>query len=529
MSLAPDVASLFLFRQLYKTNLMATVQNAVEMRGIVKRFPGVLANDHVDFDLRASEVHALLGENGAGKSTLMSVLAGLYKPEAGTILVRGEPVSFNSPRDAIARGLGMIHQHFTLVPSQTVTENILLGLNEPRFLMRLSSYDKRMAELGTRFGLQITPQAKVWQLTVGEQQRVEILKMLYRGVQVLIMDEPTAVLAPQEIEELFKTLRAMAAEGKSIVFISHKLNEVMAIADRITVLRHGRVTAAGLRSADTSKAELAKLMVGRTVLFELDKKPRPPGEVVLTLEGVCADNDKGRPALRDLSLTVRAGEIVGVAGVAGNGQSELAEVITGLRRCTAGRVLVNGAEVTNRSARVTIQKGVAHIPEDRTHVGSAPNLSITDNVIMKTYRQPPLAKGASLDHVAARHKAEVLKEEYTILAPSVETSARLLSGGNLQRMILARELSGRPQLLIAMQPTRGLDVGAIEGVQNLLLRQREAGAAILLVSEELEEIFALSDRIVVMYEGEIAGEVTEHDPETIGLLMTGGKKQKAGD
>ena len=507
---------------------MTAASTAVEMRGIIKRFPGVLANDRVDFDLRAGEIHALLGENGAGKSTLMSVLAGLYKPEAGTIHVQGQPVHFNSPRDAIARGLGMIHQHFTLVPSQTVTENILLGLDEPRFLMRLPDYDQRMAELGTRFGLQITPQAKIWQLTVGEQQRVEILKMLYRGVQVLIMDEPTAVLAPQEIEELFKTLRAMAGEGKSIVFISHKLNEVMAIADRITVLRHGRVTAAGLRSADTSKAELAKLMVGRTVLFDLDKKPQAPGEVVLTLEGVCADNDKGRPALRNLSLTVRAGEIVGVAGVAGNGQSELAEVITGLRHCTAGRVLVQGEDITNRPARLAIHKGVAHVPEDRAHVGSAPNLSITDNVIMKSYRHPPLAKGGSLDRGAARRNAERLKEEYAILAPSVDTSVRLLSGGNLQRVILARELSAKPQLLIAMQPTRGLDVGAIEGVQRLLLAQREAGAAMLLVSEELEEIFALSDRIVVLYEGEIAGEITEHDPEAIGLMMTGGKRRTGG-
>ena len=503
-------------------------QNAVEMRGIVKRFPGVLANDHVDFDLREGEIHALLGENGAGKSTLMSVLAGLYKPEAGTIALRGKTASFNSPRDAIARGIGMIHQHFTLIPSQTVTENILLGLDEPRFFMRLSEYDKRMTGLGERFGLKITPQAKVWQLSVGEQQRVEILKMLYRGVQVLIMDEPTAVLAPQEIKGLIKTLRAMAAEGKSIVFISHKLNEVMAVADRITVLRHGKVTAAGLSTAETSKSELAKLMVGRTVLFDLDKKPREPGGVVLTLDNVCAENDKGLPALRNVSLTVRAGEIVGVAGVAGNGQRELADVITGLRRCTAGRVLVSGEEVTNRPTLLTIQKGVAHIPEDRTHVGTAPNLSITDNVIMKSYRQPPLARGLSLDSLAARNKAETLKDEYAILAPSVDTSARLLSGGNLQRVILARELSAQPQLLIAMQPTRGLDVGAIEGVQKLLLAQREAGAAILLSSEELEEIFALSDRIVVIYEGEIVGEVAgaEHDAETIGLMMTGGKREK---
>ena len=503
---------------------MAEAHNLVEMRGIVKRFPGVLANDTVDFDLRPGEIHGLLGENGAGKSTLMSVLAGLYKPEAGTIRVRGVLVSFNSPRDAIALGLGMIHQHFTLIDSHTVTENILLGLDDPPFLMRLSQYDGRMAETGRRFGLQVSPSAKIWQLSVGEQQRVEILKMLYRGVQVLIMDEPTSVLAPQEIEELFKTLRSMVEQGKSIVFISHKLHEVMSIADRISVLRQGRVTAAGIDPAATSKAELANLMVGRKVLFEIEKQPKQPGEVVLELRGVSAQNDKGLPALRNLGLKVRSGEILGLAGVAGNGQSELGEVITGLRHCTGGSIFVNGKEMANRPARVSIEFGVAHIPEDRTHVGTAPNLSITDNVIMKSYRHPPLARGRSLNRQAARERAEQLKLEYTILAPSVETPARLLSGGNLQRVILARELSSEPTLLIAMQPTRGLDVGAIEGVQRLLLQQRDAGAAILLVSEELEEIFSLSDRIAVIYEGEIVGDDVEAEAETVGLLMTGGAR-----
>lgn len=503
-----------------------TIPNAVEMRGIVKRFPGVLANDQVDFDLRTGEIHALLGENGAGKSTLMSVLAGLYKPESGLIRVQGQPTVFHSPRDAIARGIGMIHQHFTLIPSQTVTENILLGLNEPRFFMRLAAYDQRMTELGQRFGLKITPQAKVWQLSVGEQQRVEILKMLYRGVKVLIMDEPTAVLAPQEIDGLIKTLRSMAAEGQSIVFISHKLNEVMRVADRVTVLRQGKVTAAGVPTAETSIPELARQMVGRAVVFDLNKQPQPPGNVVLKLERVCANNDKGLPALKNVSLTVRAGEIVGVAGVAGNGQRELADVITGLRPCTAGQIQVNGEDVTNQPALAAIQKGVAHVPEDRNHVGTAPNLSITDNVIMKSYRQTPLANGWSLNYAAARQNATTLKEEYSILAPSIDTHVRLLSGGNVQRTILARELSAKPKLLIAMQPTRGLDVGAIEGVQRLLLEQRAAGAAILLSSEELEELFALSDRIVVIYEGEIVGEVTDHDVEKIGLMMTGGQKRQ---
>jgi len=503
------------------------MDNLVEMQGITKRFPGVIANEDVDFELRPGEIHALLGENGAGKSTLMSVLAGLYKSEEGTMLVRGNPVSFNSPRDAIDLGIGMIHQHFTLIQSQTVTENILLGLDEPRFLMRLSHYDKQMVHVGDQFGLQVTPDAKIWQLSVGEQQRVEILKMLYRGVEVLIMDEPTSVLAPQEIDELFKTLRAMVAEGKSIVFISHKLHEVMTIADRITVLRQGKVTAARLDPKQSSKAELANLMVGRKVLFELEKTAKEPGDVVLDLQQVSADNDKRLPALHGVSLTVRSGEIVGVAGVAGNGQSELGEIITGLRSCTGGTILVGGNDVTNRSARTSINYGVAHVPEDRNHVGTAPNLSITDNIIMKKYRDPPLAKRTGLDRNAAQEMAKGLKEEYTILAPSVETPTRNLSGGNVQRVILARELSSQPTLLIAMQPTRGLDVGAIEGVQRLLLEQREAGAAILLVSEELEEIFSLSDRIVVIYEGEIVADGIEADAEKVGLLMTGGSKVHA--
>jgi simple sugar transport system ATP-binding protein len=489
----------------------------VEMRGVVKRFPGVLANDHVDFSLKKGEIHALLGENGAGKSTLMNVLAGLYRSDGGSVLVNGEPVEFRSPRDAINAGIGMVHQHFMLVPSQTVTENILLGLDEPRFRMRLSEYDKIIASLGERFGMKVDPKAHVWQLSVGEQQRVEILKMLYRGAQVLIMDEPTAVLAPQEIEGLFSTLRAMVADGKSIIFISHKLGEITDIADRVTVLRRGRVTAPGFDMGDTSRQELARLMVGRDVVFRLDKKEREPGDVVLSAQEIHADNDKGLPALRGVSLSVRSGEIVGVAGVAGNGQRELAQVISGLRACTHGEVSLNG---------VRIQHGLGYIPEDRTHVGTAPNLSVTDNVIMKKYRRPPIARGWVVDMNAATDFAKNLKDDYDIIVPNVETPVRLLSGGNLQRVILAREISGEPTFLLAMQPTRGLDVGAIEGVQRLILSQREAGSAVLLVSEELEELLALSDRIYVMYEGEIMGEVFNDDVEKIGLMMTGTPLEK---
>ena len=493
----------------------------VEMRGIVMRFPGVLANDHVDFDLLQGEIHALLGENGAWKSTLMNILAGLYRQDAGTIHVKGKPVSLSTPRDAIKIGIGMVHQHFMLVPSQTVTENILLGLDEPRFRMNLNKYHRRVGEFGERFGLKVDPAAKIWQLSVGEQQRVEILKMLYRGVEVLIMDEPTAVLAPVEIDGLFATLRTMISEGKSVIFISHKLHEVSAIADRITVLRKGKVTAAGLDAKGIQRAELAQLMVWREVLFQIEKKKQAPGEVTLRVENVHAENDKGLPALQGVSLEIRSGEIVGLAGVAGNGQRELAQVITCLRKITQGKVFLNNEEIGNQDASEGIERGLAYVPEDRHHVGSAPNLSITDNVIMKKYRSAPISHGWILDMTAATNFAKELKEAYDIVVPNVETHARLLSGGNLQRVILARETSGKPAVIIAVQPTRGLDVGAIEGVQRLLLAQRERGSAILLISEELEELISLSDRIMVIYEGRIMGETTDGDVQKIGMMMTG--------
>ena len=500
----------------------------VEMQGIVKRFPGVLANDHVDFELGIGEIHALLGENGAGKSTLMNVLAGLYKQDAGIINVKEIPVEFDSPRDSINAGIGMVHQHFMLVPSQTVTENILLGLGDPSFLMRLNEYDEKVAELGDQFGLKVDPRAKIWQLSVGEQQRVELLKMLYRGANVLIMDEPTAVLAPQEIEGLFQTLRAMIAQGKSVIFISHKLQEVTAIADRVTVLRRGRVTASGVSTKGVTRQELARLMVGREVVFFVDKKPKQAGDVILEVKDVHAENDKGLPALRGLSLHVRSGEIVGLAGVAGNGQNVLSEVITGMRKCIHGEVILNNEKISNRDTLFGIQHGMSYVPEDRTHVGSAPNLSVTDNVIMKNYRKPPISRGSMLDMNAASSFAKELKQAYDIVAPTVNTPVRLLSGGNLQRVILAREISGHPHFIVAVQPTRGLDVGAIEGVHRLLLTQREADAAVLLISEELEELLSLSDRVYVIYEGKIMGEVQvgagepDHNLiEMIGLMMTG--------
>lgn len=502
---------------------MPVVNNlVVEMENIDVRFPGVLANDDVTFTLQQGEIHALLGENGAGKSTLMNVLAGLYQPTQGRIKINGQVTQFSSPKDAIAAGIGMVHQHFMLVPTQTVTENILLGLDTPRFFLNLPKYEAEVEALQAKLGLQVDPRAKIWQLSVGEQQRVEILKTLYRGANILIMDEPTAVLAPQEIEGLMDTLQKMTEQGKSIIFISHKLHEVSAVANRVTVLRKGKVTAAGIPAAGLDSGQLAKLMVGREVMFNISKSPVKVGDIVLSLENVTAQNNKGLPALKGVSFTIRAGEILGVAGVAGNGQSELAEVISGLRACR-GSIKIAGQEIGNQPPIRAIRQGVSHIPEDRAKVGSAPNLSLTDNLIMKNYTHQPLGNGWTINFNRAHTFAKKLQETYDISAPNVTTLARKLSGGNLQKVILAREISAQPNLLIAVQPTRGLDVGAIETIQTLLLAQRQAGAAILLISEELDELFTLSDRLVVIAGGHLKAIIptNEADIQQIGLLMTG--------
>ena len=453
----------------------------------------------------------------------MNILAGLYRPDEGEIRLDGRPVSFGSPRDAIEAGLGMVHQHFTLVPSQSVTENILLGLKEPRFLLDARRSEAEVARLAAEFGLRVHPRAKVWQLSVGEQQRVEILKLLYRGARILILDEPTAVLAPQEAEDLFRTLRTMADAGRSVVFISHKLNEVVAIADRVTVMRRGRVTAAAQSSEGVTKRDLARLMVGRDLFGLYERTPQQAGDVLLAATDVEAEGDRGVPALRGVSFEVRAGEIVGIAAVAGNGQTELAEVITGLRPCR-GTIRIGSTTVSNRPPRDAIRAGVAHVPEDRAGVGSAPNLSVVDNLIMKRFKEPPVSRGWLIDSGRTRTLAEGLKEDYAIAAPSIDTRVRLLSGGNLQRLILAREIETKPTFMVAVQPTRGLDVGAIETVHRLLLERREQGAGILLISEELDEILALADRVDVMYEGRIVGsfDAETADVHEIGLLMTGG-------
>jgi ABC-type uncharacterized transport system ATPase subunit len=504
---------------------MAESSNAFDMRGIVKRFPGVLANDHVNFACQIGEVHALLGENGAGKSTLMNVLAGLYRPEAGEIFISEQKVVFHSPQEAIAHGIGMVHQHFMLVPSNTVAENMVLGLNRPRFLLNLSNIEDEVTSLGEQYSMSVNPRAKIWELSVGEQQRVEVLKMLFRGAKVLILDEPTAVLTPQEVDVLFHTLRDMTKRGHTIVFISHKLDEVVAIADRVTVLRRGKVTAADVPAEGTTKTQLAKLMVGREVLFQVDKKKAQPGRLVLQVDNLIADNDRGLPALRDVSLQVRAGEIVGVAGVAGNGQRELAEALTGLRVAKSGKMRLGDVLLDNHTQWLNLGRQLAHIPEDRSAFGSIPDLSVAENLILKRFSRPPIAAGWSINAKAVHQNAVRLVDVYQISTPSVYTPVRMLSGGNLQKVILARETSERPQLMIAVHPTRGLDIGATEAVHKLLVEQRDAGTAILLISEDLDELLSLSDRLVVMYEGQIVGEMPAEgaDIPRIGLMMAGTK------
>ncbi|MEI6308245.1 MAG: ABC transporter ATP-binding protein [bacterium] len=496
----------------------------VRMEGIFKRFPGVIANDGVDLDIREGEIHALLGENGAGKTTLMCVLAGIYSPDAGTIRIDGEKALIRSPRDAIRAGIGMVHQHFMLVVPYSVAENVTLGLNKPRFLLNERKLEAEVGKIAQSFGIQVDPHAKIWQLSVGEQQRVEILKSLYRGAKILILDEPTAVLTPQEVRELFVTLRQMARAGHTLVIISHKLEEVMSLSDRISVMRKGKRIAT-VNTKDTNPTELARLMVGREMLFELHKEKAIPGDEVLSFCNLHALSDKGFPALRDISLSVRSKEIVGIAGVAGNGQRELAEVITGLRPATSGKVVVNGKDVTNNSPRQVIDQGVAHIPEDRKGTGTAPNLCVLDNLMLKCYRVEPFRNGPLLNLSRIREFAQKLVKQFQISTPSLETPVRLLSGGNVQKLILAREIATFSELMIAVHPTRGLDVGATEDVRQMLLEQRSKGAAILLISEDLDELLALCDRIDVIYEGKFMGEVpAEADQiETIGLMMAGKK------
>jgi ABC-type uncharacterized transport system ATPase subunit len=500
---------------------------AVALRGITKRFPGVVANDGVDFEADEGEVHALLGENGAGKSTLSNILTGLYRPDEGEVWLHGRRVSFGSPRDALDAGVCMVHQHFRLVAPFTVAENVILGDHRGegrKLVVNPRKIERRVAELGSRYRIAVDPRARIWQLSLGEQQRVEILKALYRQARVLILDEPTAVLTPQEADSLFETLRVMADEGRTIIFISHKLHEVKAVSDRVTVLRAGK-TVATVDTKDATQRSLAALMVGRDVgLAERVDRAVDVGDAVLEARDLCALGDRGGEALRGVSITVRAGEIVAVAGVAGNGQRELAETLTGMRSATRGTIWVGGRQLRGGDAREAIRAGVAHVPEDRLHTGVAPSLPISSNVVLKSYRGKHVTVGPLLRLRSIRDHAAALIERYDVRGGGPALPARQLSGGNLQKVVLAREFESDPRVLVAASPTRGLDVAAIETVHRYLREAASAGVGVLLISEDLDEILALADRIAVMYEGAVVGEVdaAAATVEELGLLMAGG-------
>ena len=500
----------------------------MEMRGIVKRFPGVIANDHVDLDVQAGEILGLLGENGTGKSTLMRSLYGLYQPDEGTIFFNNKPVAMQSPADAIRLGVGMIHQHFMLVDSMTVAENVALGLPSSRgALTDLDRVAERIRQLADQYGLEVDPDAYVRQLAVGQQQRVEIMKAMYRGASLLILDEPTAVLTPQEVNELFITLKQMAAEGHALIFISHKLDEVMNFTNRVVVLRDGR-NAGSVLTAESSKRELAEMMVGRTLNYGRDRPRIELGRTRLRLENIQAIGKRGTPALRGVSLEVKAGEILGIAGVSGNGQLELAEVVTGLREVTSGRIFVDDEEITGKSSEEIMKEGVAYVPEERNRDGMIKDFSISENIILRENGDAPFVKRGLFDFKAIARHADELVDKFNIKTPKTETPIKNLSGGNAQKVILARELSRQPRILVAAQPTRGLDVGASEYVRDQIIEQRGSGVATLLFSEDLDEVFALSDRIAVIFHGEIMGIVTgdQVTTEELGLMMAGEKAEQ---
>ncbi len=502
----------------------------VEMRGITKSFQGIKAHDQVDLQLKRGEVLALLGENGAGKSTLMNVLSGIYLPDSGTIDIDGKRLSFGSPHDAIAAGIGMVHQHFMLVPSQTVWENMVLGLPELPQVLPKAKIISDIRDISQQYGLDVDPEAIIWQLSIGEQQRVEILKSLYRKAQVLILDEPTAVLTPQEAKNLFHTVKRMTKEGRGVIFISHKLDEVMEISDNVMVLRKGKLVGV-VDTKGSSKEKIAEMMVGRRVNLELDKKDIVPGKVVLSLSQANALSDRGLKALNDVSLELREGQILGLAGVAGNGQTELCQVMAGLRKMTSGKLFLNEVEVTDLPPRKLIDSGVRYIPADRKGTGMVSNMDVRENSTLKRYWRSPVARGMLIDWKAVLKHAMGIVKDFNVDTPSVETPVRNLSGGNIQKLMLGRELSDVPKVLIAMNPTWGLDVAATRFVREQLLEEREKGAAIFLISEDLDELLSLSDRMAVMYRGKIMGMI--EDPNTfgierIGMMMAGTRIEDAG-
>jgi simple sugar transport system ATP-binding protein len=495
----------------------------VRLAGITKRFLDVIASNDISFDLYPGEICALLGENGAGKTTLMNILFGYYACDEGDIFINGQKVHLSAPKDAISRGIGMIHQHFALVPSQSVLENIVIGTDTGKGLfLDLKTARNELLDLQNRFGLHVDPDARIWTLSVGEQQKVEILKALYRDVDILIMDEPTAVLAPAETEDLFKTLRTLVEEGRSVVFISHKLNEVMDISDRIVVLRAGRVVAERM-AAETDARELANLMVGRELLENIEKKKIDAGRPVLEIVNLSALNDKQIPALKNLDLIIHQYEILGLAGISGNGQRELAEILFGLRQPTAGSILVNGKQLKFGSPTSAISLKMGRIPEDRIDTGLMMDLSVEENIILENHRSAEFQQFGLMKSARIRRFSDELIAAYGIKTAGREAVTKSLSGGNLQKVMLARELAGQPAAVIAAQPTRGLDVGAMEYIHQRIIQERDRGAGILLISEDLDEVFNLSDRIVVLYEGELMGNVAGETAsrEQVGLWMSG--------
>jgi len=500
----------------------------LEIRGITKRYPGTLANDAIDFDVRRGEIHALLGENGAGKTTLMNIVYGLVSPDAGELRIEGEPVVIRDPADAIARGIGMVHQHFMLVPVLTVAENVVLGQEIRRGpFLDLREAERRIHELANQLGFDIHPAARVESLTVGQQQRVEIAKAIYRRARILVLDEPTAVLTPQETEEVFGVLRRLAGEGVSIIFISHKLHEAMAIADRITVIRRGRVVGTR-RPAETSEAELAAMMVGREVSLRVDRGSSRPGAVVLAVRGLLARDDRGHETVRGVDLEVRRGEILGIAGVAGNGQDELVKALVGLHRPSGGRLLLDGQDITGASVRSVRERGVAYVPADRQRFGLVLAYPVEDNLVLTSYYRPPFAAGVAgvvRDDGAVDRFARGLIDRFDIRTPSEKSRAETLSGGNQQKMVVAREFRDDLTLLILDQPTRGLDIGSIEFIHGQVIAKRDAGVGVLLISADLDEILELSDRIAVMYRGRLVATfaAAEAQRERVGLLMATGE------
>jgi len=501
----------------------------LEMKKITKQFPGVMANEDVDLELFKGEVLALLGENGAGKSTLMNILSGLIRPDSGEIVLNGKNVEINSPRDAMHLGIGMVHQNFKLVSTMTVAENIILGLDNESFVLDLKEVGKKISEISDHYNLKVDPNAYIWQMSVGEQQRVEILKLIYRGAEVLILDEPTAVLTPQESNELNEIVKKMTAEGKSAIFITHKMDEVMNFSDWVRVLQKGRLVNV-TRTKDTNPKELANLMVGREVLFRIEKEKCNPGEIRLELKNVSAMNSKGIEALKEVSFEIRAGEILGIAGVAGNGQRELTEVITGLHKVIKGQVFVAGKEMTNKTPIDLIKAGVSHIPSDRVAMGIVGDMSVASNLAMKEYRKAPLTQYGLLHPKRIFNMAKGMIELFMISTPSPHTNVKFLSGGNIQKTILAREIGACRELLIAVYPARGLDVGATESVRKEIIAERDNGKAVLLVSEDLEELISVADKIAVMSEGEIMGIVDAETAkvESLGLMMAGVSLEESG-